>query len=69
MKDFEIIFFDNASIDNTRNILKKFNDERIKYFLSKKKVTLYNARNQAIQKSSGELIAFLDVMIGGIKII
>ena len=60
-KDFEIIFFDNASIDNTRNILKKFNDDRIKYFLSKKKLTLYNARNQAIQKSSGELIAFLDV--------
>ncbi len=60
-KNFEIIFFDNASTDNTNNIIKNFNDNRIKYFLSEKKLPLYHARNQALQKSSGELIAFLDV--------
>ena len=35
-KNFEIIFFDNASTDNTNNIIKNFNDNRIKYFLSEK---------------------------------
>ena len=60
-KHFEIIFFDNASTDNTKNVVKKFEDNRIKYYLSERKLSLYNARNEAIQKSSGELIAFLDV--------
>jgi glycosyltransferase involved in cell wall biosynthesis len=41
--------------------LENFNDERIKYFYSELKFPLYKARNEAIKKSSGSLIAFLDV--------
>ena len=58
---FEIIFFDNFSSDNSKNIINQFNSHRIKYFFSDKKLSLYKARNEAIKKSSGSLIAFLDV--------
>ena len=47
-KNFEIIFFDNASTDNTNNIIKNFNDNRIKYFLSEKKLPLMLAMINAI---------------------
>ena len=60
-KNIEIIFFDNLSSDNSKNIIRNFSDERIKFFSSKKKLSLYHARNQAIDYASGELIAFLDV--------
>ncbi len=59
--NFEIIFFDNFSSDNSKNIINQFNNHRIKYFFSDKKLSLYKARNEAIKKSSGSLIAFLDV--------
>ena len=60
-KHWEIIFFDNNSTDKSSSILKKYKDKRIKYFKSKKTYPLYKARNLAIAKSSGKLIAFLDV--------
>lgn len=60
-KNFEIIFFDNFSLDNSKNIISNFDDKRIKYYYSGTKLALYDARNKAIEKTSGELIAFLDV--------
>ena len=60
-KNWEIIFFDNNSTDNSCSILKEYKDKRIKYFKSKSKLTLYKARNLAIKKAKGKLISFLDV--------
>ena len=60
-ENFEIIFFDNSSIDDSKKIINKFRDNRIKYFYSDKKLSLYKARNEAIKQTSGNLIAFLDV--------
>tara|TARA_A100001015_G_scaffold81798_1_gene90641 strand:- start:190 stop:993 length:804 start_codon:yes stop_codon:yes gene_type:complete len=60
-KNWELIFWDNKSTDNTVNILKDFKDERIKYFSSNKYEKLYKARNLAIKKSKGNFICFLDV--------
>ena len=59
-KNLEVILWDNCSSDNSKEIVKSHEDKRIKYFLNKKKETLYKARNQAILETSGELIAFLD---------
>ncbi len=59
-KNFEIIAWDNASTDNSKKIIKKFKETRIKYFRHPIKENLYKARNRAIEKSSGQLIAFLD---------
>ena len=59
-KNWELIFYDNCSTDNSKEIFKSFNDKRLKYFKSKKKLKLYKARNMAIQKSTGKFITFLD---------
>jgi glycosyltransferase involved in cell wall biosynthesis len=59
-KNFEVIFWDNKSNDESANIYKSFNDKRLKYFLSNEHTSLYEARNLAIKKSKGKLIAFLD---------
>lgn len=58
--NWELIFWDNCSTDNTPNIVKKFNDCRIKYFRSDVTTSLGRARNLALSHSQGEFIAFLD---------
>ena len=57
---FELIFFNNFSSDQSENIVKSFNDKRIKYYNSEKFLKLYEARNEAIKRSSGEFISILD---------
>ena len=59
-KDYEVIIWDNASTDNSKKIVKKFKDKKIKYFRHPIKENLYMARNRAIEVSLGQLIAFLD---------
>jgi glycosyltransferase involved in cell wall biosynthesis len=57
---WEIIFWDNASSDDSANIAKSY-DSRLKYFCSPgETVDLGRARNLAIEKSIGKYIAFLD---------
>ncbi len=58
--NWELIFFDNYSSDNSIEIIKQFNDSRIKIFKSQKKLTLYHARNEAVKCTDGSLISFLD---------
>ena len=60
--NFEIIFWDNASKDESANIAKAFmsNDKRLKYFFVKKMTSLGEARVLAINEANGELLAFLD---------
>ena len=57
--NFEIIFWDNASVDNSADIAKSYGD-KIRYFYSNKNIGLGAARNRAIAESKGDLIAFLD---------
>ena len=59
-KNIELIFFDNQSSDNSRKIVKSYQDSRIKYHKSEKLLKLYEARNLAIKHASGNFIAFLD---------
>ena len=58
--NWELIIWDNCSIDSTALISKSYNDKRIKYFLSEKLTKLGEARNLAIQNTSGDFIGFLD---------
>ena len=60
-KNWELIFWDNQSSDRSAEIALSYDDPRIKYFYASKHTLLYEARNQAIEKSKGEFIAFLDV--------
>ena len=59
-KNWEVIFWDNLSTDNSKSIFNKYKDKRFKYFLSDKHSILYHARNQALKKANGDFIAFLD---------
>ncbi len=57
--NWEIIFLDNASIDRTSEIAQSFG-KRVRYFKNFETEPLGKARNQALQRAKGELIAFLD---------
>jgi glycosyltransferase involved in cell wall biosynthesis len=59
--NWEIIFWDNQSIDHSAEIVKNYDDPRVKYFYAPSHTILYEARNYAIEQSCGELLAFLDV--------
>ena len=59
-KNWELIFWDNVSQDNSKKIIEKFDDNRIKYYKSKNFNKLYESRNLAIQKANGKFITFLD---------
>jgi len=57
--DWEIIFWDNASTDETSAIARSY-DDRLRYFCSEKTIPLGAARKAAMKEVRGEWIAFLD---------
>jgi glycosyltransferase involved in cell wall biosynthesis len=59
-KNWELVFFDNASNDESKNIFESFHDKRLRYFYNKKKINLYHARNKAVHKTKGDFISFID---------
>ena len=59
-KKWELIFYDNCSTDKSAQIVKKYNDKRIKYYRSKKNLNLGLARKNALSKANGYFVAFLD---------
>ena len=59
-QNFEAIIWDNQSTDNTKKIFDQFKDNRLKYFYSEEFTNLSEARNRALEKISGNYIAFLD---------
>jgi glycosyltransferase involved in cell wall biosynthesis len=60
-QNWELIFWDNQSTDRSAEIIKNYDDKRFKYYYALKHTMLSEARNYAIEKSSGVYIAFLDV--------
>tara|TARA_Y100000739_G_C20607100_1_gene466250 strand:- start:1039 stop:1983 length:945 start_codon:yes stop_codon:yes gene_type:complete len=59
-ENWELIFWDNQSTDNSAKIIKNYKDKRIRYFYAETFTSLGEARNLAIDKTRGSLIAFLD---------
>jgi len=60
-ENWEIIFWDNNSQDNSSKIVKSINDQRIKYFKSEITTDLGSARANAFKYVSGDILTFLDV--------
>ncbi|MCK4792141.1 MAG: glycosyltransferase family 2 protein [Desulfobacteraceae bacterium] len=59
-QDFEIIVIDDGSIDDTKEVIESFNDERILYIRHNRNKGGAAARNTGIQAAKGEYIAFQD---------
>ena len=60
-KNLEIIIWNNKSTDNSLEVVRKINDNRIKIFNSDVHTNISIARNRALNNSKGEYICFLDV--------
>jgi glycosyltransferase involved in cell wall biosynthesis len=60
-QNIELIFWDNQSTDQSKNIIQSYQDKRIKYFYSPNHTTLYQARNLALKECKGDFVCFLDV--------
>lgn len=59
--DLELIIVDDASADNTAEVIKPFlSDKRVSYFLLPKQKNIAAVRNFALNKSQGEYVAVLD---------
>ena len=59
-ENWELIFWDNHSTDNSAQIVQSYGDSRIYYFCSQTFTPLGEARNLAIKQSNSEFIAILD---------
>lgn len=60
-KNIEIIIVDDASTDNTEELIKNYlSPLPIKYFKNKKNLNIAGTRNETVKYSSGKYIAILD---------
>lgn len=58
--DFELIIIDDASTVEYKEFFEQFKDERIKYFKLEKNAGPGHARNEGINKATGEYVALVD---------
>ena len=59
-KNWELIFWDNRSKDNSADIFLSYNDSRLKYFISSSHTPLGVARNEAFKKVKGDWLGIID---------
>ncbi len=58
--DWELIVWDDRSTDPSAEIVQRYRDPRIRYYLSPEDTSLGRARSDAIRRAEGEWLAFLD---------
>jgi glycosyltransferase involved in cell wall biosynthesis len=59
-KDFELLIIDDASADDTVQIIMNINDNRIRLIRHSQNKGVCEARNTGIQEARGEWISFID---------
>ena len=58
--NWELIFWDNKSEDESAKIFNSYQDKRFHYFCANNHTSLYEARNLAVEKTKGDFITFID---------
>lgn len=58
--DFEVIVVDNYSEDNTEDLVRSYNDSRLRYMKFRNQGIIGASRNVGVRNATGELVAFLD---------
>ena len=58
--DFEFLILDDCPEDSREDVVKSFNDKRIKYFKNEKNLGITKARNKLIDMAKGEYLAVFD---------
>ncbi len=59
-KNWELIFVDDCSTDNSLDMVRDYNDDRIVIIVNEKNSGAAVSRNKAIDRAKGKWIAFLD---------
>lgn len=59
-EDFEFLIIDDASTDNSSNIIKNYNDTRIKYYKNTQNLKLAKSLNILIDNAQGEYLVRMD---------
>lgn len=60
LQDFEIVVVNDASEDNTRQVIENIQDRRVRYLCNATRKGVATSRNTGILNSEGRYIAFLD---------
>ncbi|MCT4561284.1 MAG: glycosyltransferase family 2 protein [Crocinitomicaceae bacterium] len=60
LKDFELLVYDDASTDQSLEIITSFKDDRIRLFKGEKNIGSLKARNFLLNQAQGRYIAFQD---------
>lgn len=58
--DFELIIIDDNSNDKTADIIKSYNDNRIKHIVNPNRIGFTNSLNQGLKIAQGDYIARMD---------
>lgn len=59
-KNLQIIIVDDCSTDNTAEIVKSYDDDRIELYTLSKNFNISNANNECLHRAKGEYIAHID---------
>lgn len=60
VRELEVVIIDDASTDNTSQVINDFNDKRIKYFKLEHTGNIPKLRNLGLKYAKGSYIAFCD---------
>lgn len=58
--NFELLIIDDHSVDNTAEVIKTFDDKRIRFFINEKNEGAAYSRNRGFNEAKGEYVAFID---------
>lgn len=58
--DWELVFWDNRSDDDTVDIVQRVQDARVQVHVAPRRMSLADGRNEAMARARGQWLAFLD---------